>query len=99
MAKLSDQQIKTRLTKAKGWKLDTSGEMGAITKTYKLPGFPQALMFVTAIGVLAEAMQHHPDITLKYDQVTLVLSTHDDSGVSPKDFELAKQVDGLPKLK
>ena len=93
MAKLSDKQIKNRLTKAKGWTLTAAGE---ITKTYTLPGFPQALMFVSAIGVLAEAMQHHPDITIKYDKVTLALTTHDDGGISENDFALAKQVDALP---
>jgi len=93
MAKLSDKQIKNRLTKAKGWTLTLAGE---ITKTYTLPGFPQALMFVSAIGVLAEAMQHHPDITIKYDKVTLALTTHDDGGISENDFALAKQVDALP---
>jgi len=93
MAKLSDKQIKNRLTKAKGWTLTPAGE---ITKIYTLPGFPQALMFVSAIGVLAEAMQHHPDITIKYDKVTLALITHDDGGISENDFALAKQVDALP---
>ena len=95
MAKLSDKQVKNRLTKAKGW---TSSSAGEITKTYTLPGFPQSLMFVSAVGVLAESMQHHPDITIKYDKVTLALTTHDDGGVSDKDFALAKLVDGLPAL-
>ena len=93
MAKLSDKQVKTRLIKAKGWALNAAGE---ITKTYVLPGFPQSLMFASAVGVLAESMQHHPDITIKYDKVTLSLITHDDGGISEKDFELAKQVDALP---
>ena len=95
MAKLSEKQVKNRLTKAKGWTLNAAGE---ITKTYALPSFPQSLMFVSAVGVLAESMQHHPDITIKYDKVTLALITHDDGGISEKDFELAKQVDALPAM-
>ncbi len=93
MAKLTDKQIKNRLAKAKGWTVNAAGE---ITKTYMFAGFPQSLMFTTAVGVLAEAAQHHPDITIKWNRVILALTTHDAGGLSDKDFDLAKQVDGLP---
>jgi 4a-hydroxytetrahydrobiopterin dehydratase len=95
MAKLTDRQIKARLAKAQGWSLNDSGE---ITKSFTLSGFPQSLMFATAVGVLAEAAQHHPDIAIKWNRVILSLSTHDVGGLSDKDFDLAKQVDALPKL-
>ncbi len=94
MAKLTDKQIKNRLAKAPGWALSAAGE---ITKTYTLAGFPQSLMFATAVGLLAEAAQHHPDITIKWNRVILALSTHDVGGLSDKDFDLAKQIDALPK--
>jgi 4a-hydroxytetrahydrobiopterin dehydratase len=93
MAKLTDRQVKARLAKAQGWSLNDAGE---ITKTYTFTGFPQSLMFTTAVGVLAEAAQHHPDITIKWNKVTLALTTHDVGGLSDKDFNLAKQVDALP---
>ncbi len=93
MAKLTDKQIKTRLAKAKGWTVNGAGE---ITKTYTFAGFPQSLMFTTAVGVLAEAAQHHPDVTIKWNRVILALTTHDVGGLSDKDFGLAKQVDALP---
>lgn len=93
MTKLTDRQVKARLAKAKGWSLNDSGE---ITKTYTFSGFPQSLMFTTAVGLLAEAAQHHPDITIKWNKVTLALTTHDAGGLSDKDFDLAKQVDSLP---
>jgi 4a-hydroxytetrahydrobiopterin dehydratase len=93
MAKLTDRQVKARLAKTKGWTLNNAGE---ITKTYTFSGFPQSLMFTTAVGVLAEAAQHHPDITIKWNKVTLALTTHDADGLSDKDFDLAKQVDALP---
>jgi 4a-hydroxytetrahydrobiopterin dehydratase len=48
------------------------------------------------VGVLAEAAQHHPDITIKWNRVTLSLTTHDAGGISEKDFNLAKQIDALP---
>jgi len=92
MTKLSDRQIKTRLAKAKGWALNDAGE---ITKTVTLSSFPQSLMFATAVGVLAEAAQHHPDILVKWNRVTLSLTTHDAGGLSDKDFDLASQIDAL----
>lgn len=93
MAKLNETQIQERLAKAEGWQLNEAGE---ITKTYVFSGFPQSLMFATAVGVLAEAAQHHPDITIKWNKVTLALTTHDAGGLTDKDFDLARQIDGLP---
>ncbi len=93
MTQLTNKQIKTRLGKTDGWKTNVAGE---IVKTFVLPGFPQSLMFVTAVGLLAEAAQHHPDITIKWNKVTLTLTTHDAGGLSKKDFDLAKQIDALP---
>ncbi len=93
MTKLNDAQIQERLTQAEGWRLNEAGE---ITKTYTFSGFPQSLMFTTAVGVLAEAAQHHPDITIKWNKVTLALTTHDAGGLTDKDFDLARQIDALP---
>lgn len=93
MTKLTERQIKARMSKTTGWRVNVEGE---IEKTFVLPGFPQSLMFVTAVGLLAEAAQHHPDITIKWNKVTLALTTHDVGGLSEKDFDLAKQVDALP---
>lgn len=91
--KLTDKQIKNRLTKATGWTVNEDGE---ISKTYTFSGFPQALMFTTAVGVLAEAAQHHPDLTIKWNRVIVSLTTHDAGGLSAKDFDLATQIEGLP---
>ncbi|BCX04285.1 MAG: putative pterin-4-alpha-carbinolamine dehydratase [Candidatus Roseilinea sp.] len=93
MAKLNDAQIQERLAQAEGWRLNEAGE---ITKTFVFSGFPQSLMFATAVGVLAEAAQHHPDITIRWNKVTLALTTHDAGGLTDKDFDLARQIDGLP---
>ncbi|MFN4292926.1 MAG: 4a-hydroxytetrahydrobiopterin dehydratase [Thermoflexales bacterium] len=93
MAKLNEAQIQERLAQAEGWRLNEAGE---ITKTYTFSGFPQSLMFTTAVGVLAEAAQHHPDITIKWNKVTLALTTHDAGGLTDKDFDLARQIDALP---
>jgi len=90
MSKLNDDQIHMQLAQLDGWQRNAAGE---ITKTYAFAGFPQALMFTTAVGVLAEAAQHHPDIIIKWNKVTLNLVTHDAGGLTDKDFALARQID------
>lgn len=91
--KLSAQDIQAKLATLPGWSLNDAGE---ITKTYVFQGFPQSLMFATAVGVLAEAAQHHPDILIRWNKVTLSLTTHDAGGLTDKDFELARQIEALP---
>ena len=66
---------------------------GAIERTYALPTFRASLAFVAYVGELAEAKNHHPDIDIRYNKVTLALSTHDAGGITAKDFELARLVD------
>ncbi len=90
--KLSDADVQKRLTSVKGWAI----EKGEITRTFELPNFPAALMFVTAVGYLAEAAGHHPDIVIKYRNVKLSLATHDAGGLTEKDFALAAQINALP---
>ena len=94
MDKLGDRQIKARLGKLDGWGINARGEL---ENTFVCSGFPQALMFAVAVGVLAEAAQHHPDILIRWNKVTLSLTTHDAGGLTDKDFALAKQIDGLPR--
>ncbi|MCS7088554.1 MAG: 4a-hydroxytetrahydrobiopterin dehydratase [Thermoflexales bacterium] len=92
---LSQSEIQHRLSQLSGWTLNEANE---ITKTFTFSGFPQALMFATAVGVLAEAAQHHPDILIRWNRVTLSLTTHDAGGLTEKDFALAQQIDTLPLL-
>ncbi len=92
MGILSREQIHEQLSAVAGWSLTEAGE---ITRTFELPSFPQALLFVNAIGWLAEAANHHPNIVIRYHRVTLTLSTHDAGGLTAKDFDLAAQIDAL----
>ena len=55
--------------------------------------FREALAFVNRVGGLAEAAGHHPDIDIRYNTVTLALTTHDAGGLSAKDFDLARAID------
>jgi 4a-hydroxytetrahydrobiopterin dehydratase len=66
-----------------------------ITRTVRRDGFVGALAFVNAVGELAERYNHHPDITIKWDTVTLVLSTHSAGGLTRLDLDLAGAIDAL----
>jgi 4a-hydroxytetrahydrobiopterin dehydratase len=68
---------------------------GAIARTFQFEDFPTAIAFVDQIAKLAEAAGHHPDIDIRWNKVTLTLTTHDAGGLTEKDFALARQFDGL----
>lgn len=91
--KLTPNQLEMEMKQAPDWKMNSNGE---IEKTFTLTGFPQSLLFVQAVGLLAESKNHHPDIVIKWNKVTLALTTHDAGGLSSKDFELAKLINALP---
>ncbi|NJP06557.1 MAG: 4a-hydroxytetrahydrobiopterin dehydratase [Chloroflexaceae bacterium] len=91
MEKLSDAEITRHLESMAGW----TREGDVIHKTFKLPSFPSSIAFVTQIGFLAEAANHHPDIDIRYNKVTLSLTTHDAGGLTERDFELANAADEI----
>lgn len=63
----------------------------ALERTFELGSFAEALAFVNRVGELAEAENHHPDISLSYKRVTLRWSTHTAGGVTERDEELARR--------
>ena len=89
MAKMSKAEIAASLEGLVGWKLEGK----TIAKGYEFPSFPEAMHFVNNVAGLAEAADHHPDILINYRRVTLTLSTHDEGGLTKKDFELASQIE------
>ena len=93
---LTEKDVATRLHDLSDWDR-AKGDDPAITAKYKLADFAEALAFVNAVGAQAEAMDHHPDIDIRWNTVTLVLSTHSAGGLTGKDFELAKTINGLPR--
>jgi 4a-hydroxytetrahydrobiopterin dehydratase len=92
MAKLSEPEILERLTTVKAW--ERVGDM--LVRSWQFPSFRRALEFVNEVAALAEKLDHHPDITLRYREVRLELSTHSDGGLTEHDFALAAAVDALP---
>lgn len=91
MEKLTSSQIKTALASVPDWKQRDA----SITRTFQFKDFPAAIKFVNAVADAAEKAWHHPDIDIRWNKVTLTLSTHDAGGLTEKDFNLAKQFDGL----
>ena len=74
-----------------GWTL--SGE--TITKTFRFGDFARAIGFVASVGILAEKAFHHPDIDIRYNRVTLSLTTHSEGRLTSKDISLAARIDRL----
>ena len=68
---------------------------GAITRQYRLGDYKKSVLFVAAIGLLADAADHHPDILLTYGSVEVRLLTHDAKSVTAKDFALAGKIEQI----
>jgi 4a-hydroxytetrahydrobiopterin dehydratase len=81
---------------ADGMAWDRAGN--EIVKTHRGKDFAEALAYVNAVGQLAEAANHHPDIDIRWNVVTLRLSTHSAGGLTGADLELARRIDALPPL-
>ena len=91
MKKLAATGIKAALVTVPEWKLRAL----AIVRTFQFKDFPAAIKFVNAAARLAEKAWHHPDIDIRWNKVTLTLTTHDAGGLTKKDFELARKFDAL----
>lgn len=89
--KLTEEQVEERLKALPDW----SETGGVIQRTYQFKDFIQSMNFVKAVADLAEKRQHHPDILIRWNKVTLSLSTHDSGGITQKDFDLAAECDRL----
>ncbi|HEX2171829.1 MAG TPA: 4a-hydroxytetrahydrobiopterin dehydratase [Dehalococcoidia bacterium] len=88
---LSDDAIQDRLRSVPGWSRDGR----SIRRRFELRDFKQALEFVNRVADRAEAADHHPDIAINWNKVTLELSTHAAGGLTEKDFRLAGEINAL----
>jgi 4a-hydroxytetrahydrobiopterin dehydratase len=86
-----DAQIAEHLRNLPGWYYDE----GWIRRVYKTDGWPTTLMLVNAIGYLAEAAYHHPDLSVTWGRLTVKLSTHSAGGITDKDFALARRIEDV----
>jgi len=88
---LDPADIEAALAGMRGWHGDTSG----IRRSVKAPDFLTGIRLVDDVAAAAEAMDHHPDIDIRWRTVTFALSTHSAGGVTSLDLELARRIDEL----
>jgi 4a-hydroxytetrahydrobiopterin dehydratase len=91
VALLSDAEIEEKLSGLTGW--ERSGE--AIEKSFKRGDFVGSVEFVSSLVEPAEEMNHHPDLAISWDTVTVTISSHSEGGLTAADFELAAKIDAL----
>lgn len=89
MPLLSPDETAARLGRLPGWQL--AGH--AIQKPFMFESFIDGIRFVDRVATIAEALDHHPDIDIRYRRVTMTLSTHSSGGITEKDFALAEQIE------
>lgn len=89
---LSESEVLHALAAADGPDWHLLG--GKLIKTVVCPSFTEALEYVLEVGRLAEEADHHPDIDIRWNKVTLTLTTHSEGGLTRKDFSMALQCTG-----
>jgi len=88
---LNSTEIKASLKRIPEWE----HEKKAIERTFEFDDFTQAMDFVNGVAEIAEEDDHHPEIEIRYNKVTLKLSTHAEGGLTELDFDIAEKVDTL----
>ncbi|BBX15319.1 4a-hydroxytetrahydrobiopterin dehydratase [Mycolicibacterium duvalii] len=91
MAILTDEQINDALAGLHGWQYSD----GALRRSEKFPAFLDGIEAVRRVAEHAEAQDHHPDIDIRWRTVTFALVTHSEGGVTEKDVQMARAIDGL----
>jgi 4a-hydroxytetrahydrobiopterin dehydratase len=89
--KLSEPEIGKALERLEGWERDDQ----TIRKLYTFKAFADGIRFVDRVAAAADAVDHHPDIDIRYTTVVMALSTHSAGGLTAKDFQLAEAIDRL----
>ena len=89
MPAFTSKQISLHLKEVTNW----SKRAQTIFRTYKFEGFLKSIDFVNRIARKAQKINHHPDIDIRFNKVKLTLTTHDEGGITEKDFSMARQCD------
>lgn len=91
MTLLGADGVRTALADLPHW----SGDESRITRTFDAPDFPTAIRIVDEVAEAAEAMNHHPDVDIRWRTLTFTLATHSEGGVTSRDVELAARIDEI----
>ncbi|MEO8122209.1 MAG: 4a-hydroxytetrahydrobiopterin dehydratase [Rhodoferax sp.] len=92
---LTATEIVANLAKLEGWTLTGDGAAVAIEKTYAFANYYETISFVNAVAFIANAQDHHPDLSVHFNRCVVRFNTHDVSGLSVTDFDCATLVDAL----
>ena len=88
---LNQDEVTSELTKLNGWQTNDN----KLTRKFSFANFAEALAFVNRVGEIAEAADHHPDITFGWGYAEISTTTHDRGGVTDVDIALASKIDAL----
>lgn len=91
MAVLTDAEIDQELASLSGWLRNGT----AIQRVFRFPDFKAAMLFVNKVADAAEQANHHPDIDIRYNTVTLALVSHDSGGVTQRDVRMAGAINKI----
>jgi 4a-hydroxytetrahydrobiopterin dehydratase len=91
MARLSDEEIDERLAGLDGWERDGD----AIRRQFEFDDFKGSVDFVNRLTPEAEGMNHHPDLEISWNKVTVSVTTHSEGGLTENDFDLAARISRL----
>ena len=92
---LTATEVVAKLAQLDGWSLSGDGAHVAIEKTYRFANYYETISFVNAVAFIANAEDHHPDLSVHYDRCVVRLNTHDVGGISASDFDCAARFDAL----
>jgi 4a-hydroxytetrahydrobiopterin dehydratase len=88
---LTDSEIQKALGSLPGWQRNGI----AIQRIFEFPDFKAAMQFVNKVADAAEQANHHPDIDIRYNKVTMALVSHDSGGVTPRDVRMAERINQI----
>ena len=89
---LTEEEVLARIAQIPQWEAEGNGRL---TRKFVFRDHIEAMGFVTRVAMVAESLDHHPDLRIVYDRVEIVLWTHDAGGVTTRDFTLASRIDKL----
>lgn len=92
---LNATEIVAALARVDGWTLSGDGAGVAIEKTFRFANYYATISFVNAVAFIANAQDHHPDLSVHYNRCVVRLNTHDVGGLSITDFDCAARIDAL----
>jgi 4a-hydroxytetrahydrobiopterin dehydratase len=90
---MHETEIQEKLKGHPGWVFQEN----KLSKEFEFADFTEAVAFVQKIVPVANQMNHHPDLDIRYSKVLVTLTTHDEGGVTEKDFDLAEKIEELKK--